>query len=195
MIDDSDPVFDAFLSVEVDLNVSNLIEEATAFVIGCAVRSFYEGGGVVGEGNAFIYDPAVYGTEAIAESGLGLLDNMTFVAAPNVFGNTGTRKYVGKVDVLITGDEDRNLLESWISGSCNLTFFGDEDGMIGDFDDLEGYFPADCQSNQTALLACIRPGSNIQDSFFSFERDFGDSGSFFGRTSDDAGPAAEASGN
>ena len=175
--DDPERNIGAPLVVQVDVDVSNLSDDVAGLIITCHVNSLFESSGVVGAGKVFIYSEAAYPTEVLHESEVYFLP-ISFISTTDVFGYGGTRSFNQTVEVLLDDpneSENGSRLESWVNGLCALEVVGTGWTLEADYDEIEGMPPTDCSDGQSPLFTCVRPGTSVQSSVFTFERDFAES--------------------
>ncbi|MAQ85770.1 MAG: hypothetical protein CMH12_21325 [Maritimibacter sp.] len=182
------PVFNDFLNVSVDANISRLETTVGAVAVRCEVVSFFSSNGssgnheVVGEAMVVLHGGMFdVGGRPIEEAMFEKIPYTEFRRLDRVFGNGGTRQIDETVELTLGPVHSPSRIEEWSTGACHLELFHEsETSGISEAETIEmvsdefyGSLPEECMaSTPTRLFNCIRPGTSPETAVFTFERDF-----------------------
>ncbi len=181
-------VFNDFLNVSVDANITHLETTVGAVSIKCEVDSFFSSNGgsgsheVVGEAMLILHGGMFdVGGRSIEEAMLQKIPYTEFRRLDLVFGNGGTRQIVETFDLTLGPVHSPSRIEEWSNGGCFLELFHESETsgmseaemieMVSD--EFYGTLPAKCDAaTPTRLFNCLRPGTSLESAVFSFAREF-----------------------
>ena len=175
--DDPAPqLFNDFVNISVDLNLTHLEATVGAVIVSCELHSFFN---TTTANNSF---PETVGIAHYVIHG-GMFERngrppdfvplTTFERVDLVFGNGANRQINRTIDMLVGPTHSPSRMEEWSTGACLLELLHVNDGFDPTQEEVLGELPKTCEADSpTRLYNCVRPGTDPDDAIFTFNREF-----------------------